>query len=115
MALPANFLDELRSRSPIATVIGRVVKLTRSGRERKGCCPFHGEKTPSFYVYDEQYAERSRRTTTRYVLLVTHIKRRRLLAMKRAAALALPARARESPHPPITVAIGLRDLNSSEK
>ncbi len=55
MALPANFLDELRQRSPIATVIGRTVKLTRSGRERKGCCPFHGEKTPSFYVYDDHY------------------------------------------------------------
>jgi len=55
MALPANFLDELRQRSPIATVIGRSVKLTRSGRERKGCCPFHGEKTPSFYVYDDHF------------------------------------------------------------
>src|ERR1700710_3281910 len=55
MALPANFLDELRVRSPIATVIGRTVKLARSGRERKGCCPFHGEKTPSFYVYDDHY------------------------------------------------------------
>lgn len=55
MALPANFLDELRARLPIATVIGRSVKLTRSGRERKGCCPFHGEKTPSFYVYDDHY------------------------------------------------------------
>ncbi|MGE4482469.1 DNA primase [Acidocella sp.] len=55
MALPANFLDELRARVPIATVIGRSVKLTRSGRERKGCCPFHGEKTPSFYVYDDHY------------------------------------------------------------
>jgi DNA primase len=55
MALPANFLDELRQRSPIAAVIGRSVKLTRSGRERKGCCPFHGEKTPSFYVYDDHF------------------------------------------------------------
>lgn len=55
MALPANFLDELRARLPIATVIGKSVKLTRSGRERKGCCPFHGEKTPSFYVYDDHF------------------------------------------------------------
>ncbi len=55
MALPANFLEELRARLPIATVIGKTVKLTRSGRERKGCCPFHGEKTPSFYVYDDHY------------------------------------------------------------
>jgi DNA primase len=55
MALPPNFLDELRVRTPIAAVIGKTVKLTRSGRETKGCCPFHGEKTPSFYVYDDHF------------------------------------------------------------
>ncbi len=55
MALPANFLDELRARTPIAAVIGKTVKLTRSGKEQKGCCPFHGEKTPSFYVYDDGF------------------------------------------------------------
>jgi DNA primase len=55
MALPANFLDELRARTPIAAYISRSVKLTRSGREQKGCCPFHGEKTPSFYVYDDHF------------------------------------------------------------
>ena len=36
-------------------MIGRTVKLTRSSRDWKGCCPFHGEKTPSFYVYDDHY------------------------------------------------------------
>src|ERR1700759_2204223 len=55
MALPAGFLDELRSRTPLPAVIGRRVKLTRSGRNWKGCCPFHGEKTPSFYVYEDGY------------------------------------------------------------
>ncbi len=55
MALPAGFLDELRARTPIAAVIGRRVKLARSGRNWKGCCPFHGEKTPSFYVYDDHF------------------------------------------------------------
>ncbi len=50
-----NFLDELRARTPIAALIGRSVRLTRSGRENKGCCPFHGEKTPSFYVYDDHF------------------------------------------------------------
>lgn len=55
MALPANFLDELRARTPLSAVIGRRVRLTRSGRQWKGCCPFHGEKTPSFYVYDDHY------------------------------------------------------------
>src|SRR5258708_20716511 len=55
MALPAGFLDELRARTPLATVIGRRVRLAKSGRNWKGCCPFHGEKTPSFYVYDNGF------------------------------------------------------------
>jgi DNA primase len=55
MALPAGFLDELRARTPLASLIGRRVKLARSGRQWKGCCPFHGEKTPSFYVYDDHF------------------------------------------------------------
>jgi DNA primase len=55
MALPAGFLDELRARTPIGAVVGKRVQLSRSGRNWKGCCPFHGEKTPSFYVYDDHY------------------------------------------------------------
>jgi DNA primase len=55
MALPPSFLDELRIRTPLSAVIGRRVRLARSGRQWKGCCPFHGEKTPSFYVYDDHY------------------------------------------------------------
>ena len=55
MAIPAEFLDELRTRTPLASLVGRRVRLTRSGRQLKGCCPFHGEKTPSFYVYDDGY------------------------------------------------------------
>ena len=55
MALPAEFLEELRARTPLAALVGRRVRLTRSGRQWKGCCPFHGEKTPSFYVYDDGY------------------------------------------------------------
>jgi DNA primase len=55
MALPANFLDELRARTPLQVLVGRSVRLSRSGRESKGCCPFHSEKTPSFYVYDDHF------------------------------------------------------------
>ncbi len=55
MALPASFLDELRARTPMAALVSRRVKLSRSGKSWKGCCPFHGEKTPSFYVYDDGY------------------------------------------------------------
>ncbi len=53
MALPAGFLDELRARTPLPAIIGRKARLARSGRQWKGCCPFHGEKTPSFYVYED--------------------------------------------------------------
>ncbi|WP_308720433.1 DNA primase [Komagataeibacter xylinus] len=55
MALDPAFLDELRARTPIAPIIGRRTKLVRSGKHWKACCPFHGEKTPSFYVYDDHY------------------------------------------------------------
>jgi DNA primase len=37
----------------VVAVIGRHVELKRSGRTWKGCCVFHGEKTPSFHVYPE--------------------------------------------------------------
>jgi DNA primase len=54
MSLPPAFLDELRFRVPLAQVVGRKVKLTRAGREWKGCCPFHTEKTPSFYINEDK-------------------------------------------------------------
>ncbi len=54
MALPAGFLDELKTRLPLSAFVGRSVKLSRAGREWKGCCPFHNEKTASFYVNDEK-------------------------------------------------------------
>ena len=55
MALPPAFLDELRARTPLPGLIGRKTRLLKSGRNWKGCCPFHGEKTPSFYVYDDHF------------------------------------------------------------
>ena len=45
-------MDELRARVPLSSIIGKRMKLTRAGREWKGCCPFHKEKTPSFTVND---------------------------------------------------------------
>ena len=55
MALPAAFLDELRARTPLTALVGRRVKLAKSGRNWTGCCPFHTEKTPSFYVYEDGF------------------------------------------------------------
>jgi DNA primase len=37
----------------VVAVIGRHMELKRAGRTWKGCCVFHGEKTPSFHVYPE--------------------------------------------------------------
>ncbi|MFA5989214.1 MAG: DNA primase [Sphingomonas sp.] len=54
MSLTPQFLDELRARTLLSALIAKNVKLTRAGREFKGCCPFHNEKTPSFYVNDDK-------------------------------------------------------------
>ena len=47
-------MSELRDRLTLSEIVGRKVRLTRAGREFKGCCPFHKEKTPSFYVNDDK-------------------------------------------------------------
>ncbi|MBW0145088.1 DNA primase [Sphingomicrobium clamense] len=54
MSLPPSFLDELRARTRVSSVVGQDVKLIKAGKEYKACCPFHHEKTPSFYVNDEK-------------------------------------------------------------
>ena len=54
MTLTPAFLDELRARTLLSALVGKTVKLTKAGREFKGCCPFHNEKTPSFYVNDDK-------------------------------------------------------------
>lgn len=55
MSIPTQFLDELRVRTSLSALVQRSgVSLKKAGREWKGCCPFHQEKTPSFYVNDEK-------------------------------------------------------------
>jgi DNA primase len=52
--IPQAFIDELIARADIAEIIGARVPLKKQGREYKACCPFHGEKTPSFWVSPEK-------------------------------------------------------------
>jgi DNA primase len=54
VSLTPQFLDELRARTLLSGLIARTVKLQRAGREFRACCPFHNEKTPSFYVNDDK-------------------------------------------------------------
>ena len=54
--IPQPFIDEIIARSDIVEVIGSRVTLKKAGREFKACCPFHNEKTPSFWVSpDKQF------------------------------------------------------------
>lgn len=48
-----TFLEELHEKNPIEEVVSSYVALKRSGRMLSGLCPFHNEKTPSFFVYPE--------------------------------------------------------------
>jgi DNA primase len=48
--IPRNFIDDLLNRVDIVEVIDSRVPLKKKGREFWACCPFHGEKTPSFSV-----------------------------------------------------------------
>jgi DNA primase len=53
--IPDEFLEELKSRSDIAEIVGSyVANLKRMGRNHKACCPFHAEKTPSFIVSQDR-------------------------------------------------------------
>jgi len=54
MTLSPQWLDELRARITLSSVVMRTTKLQRAGREWKACCPFHDENTPSFYVNDQK-------------------------------------------------------------
>jgi DNA primase len=54
--IPQAFIDELLARTDIVELVGSRVQLRKAGREWKACCPFHTEKTPSFWVSpDKQF------------------------------------------------------------
>ncbi len=52
--IPEHKIEEILERVDLVGLISRHVELKKSGREFKGRCPFHQEKTPSFYVVPEK-------------------------------------------------------------
>jgi len=54
MRFTPEFLDEIRARLPVSEVVGKRVRLKKTGREWTGLSPFQQEKTPSFTVNDQK-------------------------------------------------------------
>jgi DNA primase len=54
MKYEADFLEQLREKARLSEVVGQKVRLQKKGREFVGLCPFHKEKTPSFFVSDQK-------------------------------------------------------------
>lgn len=50
MKIPEHTINELNAQADLVSIIKKHTNLKPAGREFKGCCPFHGEKTPSFFV-----------------------------------------------------------------
>jgi DNA primase len=48
--IEANLIEEIRTRADIVEIVAERVPLKKAGKEYRGLCPFHTEKTPSFYV-----------------------------------------------------------------
>lgn len=53
MADTSSTIERVKQKLDIVEEIGAVVPLKKSGKAFKGLCPFHGERTPSFYVFPE--------------------------------------------------------------
>jgi DNA primase len=49
-----SVIEDVKQRTDIVEVIGQFTKLTKAGKTFRGLCPFHTEKTPSFFVYPDQ-------------------------------------------------------------
>ena len=52
--IPDVVVESIKDKTDIVAVIGEHVRLTKSGKEYRGLCPFHSEKTPSFYVVPDK-------------------------------------------------------------
>ena len=51
---PTFDVAAIKDRIAMSDIVGADIKLTKKGREHQGCCPFHGERTPSFSVNDDK-------------------------------------------------------------
>ena len=54
MKYPKEYLDEIKTRLKVSTVVSKYVSLKKRGKEYVGLSPFKNEKTPSFTVNDEK-------------------------------------------------------------
>ena len=54
MKYPKEYLDEIKTRLKVSTVVSKIVSLKKRGKEFVGLSPFKNEKTPSFTVNDEK-------------------------------------------------------------
>lgn len=53
MLLPRSFIDKVIETADAAEIIGERVELKQKSGKHVGCCPFHNENTPSFYIYPD--------------------------------------------------------------
>ena len=53
MGIAADVIEQVRSRVNLVEIVQPHIALRRVGRRWQGLCPFHAEKTPSFYVNEE--------------------------------------------------------------
>jgi DNA primase len=49
---PINF-EAIRADNPVSSIAGKTVKLIRAGKEWRGCCPFHPDRSPSFTIFKD--------------------------------------------------------------
>lgn len=54
MAFSPHQIEDLRDRADIVSLVGGRVQLRKTGKDHQGLCPFHGERTPSFYVIPDK-------------------------------------------------------------
>jgi DNA primase len=52
--IPQRVIEEVQAANDVVEVVSSYIPLKRAGRSYKACCPFHGEKTPSFFVNPEK-------------------------------------------------------------